>query len=148
MKARVKLALPGYTGNMDDMVIYYNSVLNCLIARKKVIPRFTPNNQDVKSAFALAKRIKLTDAFLDDCRAYIRGYNQKNRRHHRALTSWPAVWMKLIKSMLKAYPDMDIDQLTREYIISAELPCGSIATAVEAGYLEPVSGYGKLNNIL
>lgn len=148
MKARVKLALPGYTGNMDDMVIYYNSVLNCLIARKKVIPRFTPNNQDVKSAFALAKRIELSDAFLADCRTYIRAYNQKNRRHHRALTSWPAVWMKLIKSMLQAYPGMDIDQLTREAIISNDLPCRSIAAAVQAGCLEPVHGAEKLTQLI
>jgi len=35
MKAKVKLALPGFAGNMDDMVIYYNSKLNKLITKRK-----------------------------------------------------------------------------------------------------------------
>ena len=35
MKAYVKLMLPGFTGNMDDVVIYYNSHLNKYIAAGK-----------------------------------------------------------------------------------------------------------------
>jgi len=38
MKAKLKVLLPGFTGNMDDVVIYYNSKLGKYIARKKVKP--------------------------------------------------------------------------------------------------------------
>jgi len=148
MKAKVKIALPGYTGNMDDMVIYYNSTLNCLIARKKVIPKFTPNNKDVKDSFALARRLVLSHGFLDDCKAYIRLYNQKNRRKNRALTSWPAVWLKMMKSFIKQYPDIGLDNLSRDEIVSRQLPIRSIEAAIKAGYLEPVPNAAVLNSIL
>lgn len=44
MKAKLKVMLPGFTGNMDDVVINYNAKLNRVIARKKVKPKFTPEN--------------------------------------------------------------------------------------------------------
>lgn len=146
MKAYVKIALPGYTGNTDDMVIYYNSTLNCLIARKKVIPKFTPNNKDVQEIFALAKRLVLSPGFMKDCREYIRLYNRHFRRKHRSLSSWPAVWMKLMRNLVRLYPSLDLASLTREDIVNNALPCGSIAAAVQARCLESVPGASTLTN--
>ena len=57
MKASVKLALPGFTGKMDDMVIYYNSTLNKLIARKYVMPSRVPANDDFVAICKLIKNL-------------------------------------------------------------------------------------------
>ena len=47
MKAYVKLTLPGFTGNMDDVVRYYNSHLNNYIVRKKVVPKYTASSGNI-----------------------------------------------------------------------------------------------------
>lgn len=148
MKATLKVMLPGFTGNMDDVVIYYNSKLNKYIARRKVAPTFVPSNKDMKEIFALAKRIKISAGYHADCDEYIRRFNQKNRRQGRALSTWPNVFLKLMRAQKKARPDLDYNVLTREDILVKELPCRSIATAVRAGWLEQIPGFDILDNLI
>ena len=148
MKAYVKLMLPGFTGNMDDVVIYYNSHLNKYIARRKVIPKYTPSNEIIKEIFSFAKRIELSEGYLDDCREYIFQFNRKNRRQNRAMNTWPNVFMKVMRATMKSYPDLDLKTLTREEIIAMNLPCRSIYESINAGYLEKVRDYNKLVNII
>lgn len=144
MKARLKVLLPGFTGNMDDVVIYYNSKLNKYIARRKVKPTFTPDNSIVKDIHAFRRRIRVSEAYLDDCREYIRLFNQKFRRQGRALSTWPNVYMKLMRALKDQYPELDFKVLTREQVLERQLPCRTVAAAVEAGYLEKVPGYETL----
>ena len=144
MKAQVKLMLPGFTGNMDDVVIYYNAHLNKYIARRKVMPKFTPSNEIVKEMYAFARRIELSEAYKNDCREYIKLYNRKNRRNGRAMSTWPNVFMKVMRATKNQYPELDFATLTREEVIERDLPCKTVAAAVEAGYLEKVTGYEKL----
>jgi len=148
MKAYVKLMLPGFTGNMDDVVIYYNVHLNKYIARRKVIPKYTPSNEIIKEIFAFAKRIELSESYLNDCREYIWQFNRKNRRQDRAMNTWPNVFMKVMRATMKSYPDLDLKTLTREEIIARNLPCSSIYESINAGYLEKVRNYNKLVNII
>ena len=144
MKATVKLALPGYTGNMDDLVIYYNSKLNKLIARKKRTSDFVPDNSITKEIYAFARRINLSADYKKDCDKYINAYNAKNRRNGKAMSSWPSVWMKVMRAQKKLLPELDLNTLTREQAIEANLGCISVAKAVEAGFLENVPGHQKL----
>jgi len=146
MKATVKLALPGYTGNMDDLVIYYNSKLNKLIARKKRTSDYVPDNSITKEIYAFARRINLSADYKKDCDKYINAYNSKNRRNGKAMSSWPSVWMKVMRAQKKLIPDLDLNTLTREQAIEANLGCISVAKAVEAGFLENVPGHQKLTN--
>ena len=147
MKAYVKLMLPGFTGNMDDVVIYYNSHLNKYIARRKVIPKYTPSNDIIKDIFAFAKRIELSKGYLNDCREYIFQFNRKNRRQNRAMSTWPNVFMKVMRATMKSYPDLDLKTLTREEIIAMNLPCRNIFESVKAGYLEKVPKHETMINI-
>lgn len=148
MKAKLKIMLPGFTGNMNDVVIYYNARLNKYITRRKVIPKFTPDNSIVKEIHAFRRRINVTQAYLDDCREYIRLFNQKFRKQGRAMSTWPNVYMKVMRSLKKQYPDVNFKTLTRENVIVQNLPCRTIADAVRAGYLEQVPDYEKLTNLL
>lgn len=148
MKARLKVMLPGFTGNMDDVVIYYNAHLNKYIARKKVMPTFTPDNQIVKDIFAFARRIKLSKGYLDDCREHIKLFNRKNRRHGIAMSTWPNVFLKVMRKMIDEHPELEIKTLTREEISENDLPCRNIAAAIDAGYLDKVTGYGMFNKCI
>ncbi|GAB1367284.1 hypothetical protein MASR1M36_21560 [Candidatus Cloacimonadaceae bacterium] len=147
MKAKVKLMLPGFTGNMDDVVIYYNAHLNKFIARKKVIPSFTPDHQIMKDINAFARRITLSEAYKDDCREYIKLYNRKNRRNGRAMSTWPNVFLMVMRAMLKEHPEIDMKTLCRDDVLNMDLPCKCVADSINAGYLERVpGGVGLLNH--
>ena len=113
-----------------------------------MIPKYTPSNDIIKDIFAFAKRIELSEGYLKDCREYIFQFNRKNRRQGRAMSTWPNVFMKVMRATMKSYPDLDLKTLTREEIIAKNLPCRSIYESINVGYLEKVRGYDKLNNVL
>lgn len=148
MKATLKVMLPGFTGNMDDVVIYYNSKLNKYIARRKVIPKHSPDTNVVREIHAFRHRIAVTDAYINDCREYIRLFNQKFRKQGRAMSTWPNVYMKVMRATQKQFPEIDFRVLSREEIIESNLPCKSVADAVRAGYLEKVSNFESLSSII
>ena len=148
MKAKLNVLLPGFTGNMDDVVVYYNSKLNKYIARKKVIPKFTPDNSIVKEIHAFRRRIAVSEGYIEDCREYIKLYNRKFRRQGRAMSTWPNVYMKIMRALKKQYPEIDFATLTREEVIERNLPCKTVAAAVEAGYLEKVQSCETLNMVI
>lgn len=148
MKARVKLMLPGFTGNMDDVVIYYNAHLNKYIARKKVKPKFTPSNQSVKDMFGFARRITLSEGYINDCREYVKLFNRKNRKRGQALSTWPNVFLKLMRGFVREHPEVDLQTLVRDVIAANGYPILTVAAAVDAGYLEPVPGYAELVSIM
>ena len=148
MKATVKLALPGFAGNMDDVVIYYNSKLNKVITRRKGTSNYVPDYSITKEIYAFARRINLSADYKKDCDKYINAYNSKNRRKGKAMSSWPSVWMKVMRAQKKLLPDLDLNTLTREQAIEANLGCISIAKAVEAEFLEKVPGHQKMTSLI
>lgn len=133
---------------MDDVVIYYNAKLNSYIVRRKVIPRHTPDNTIVVEIHAFRRRIGVTEDYLDNCREYIRLFNQKFRKQGRAMSTWPNVYMKIMRALKVHYPGIDFKTLTRQDIIDLQLPCKTVADAVRAGYLETVPGFEKLDKDL
>ncbi|NLK50027.1 MAG: hypothetical protein GX294_05200 [Candidatus Cloacimonetes bacterium] len=148
MKAKLKVLLPGFSGNMDDVVIYYNSKLNKYIVRRKVKPKFMPDNTITQKMHSFRRRIAVTDAYLDDCRRYIDLFNRHFRRQGRAMSTWPNVYMKIMRALVKEYPDVDFTTLTREEVLERDLPCKSVAAAAEAGYLEKVPGWESLDSLI
>jgi hypothetical protein len=48
-------------------------------------------------------------------------------------------------ALAKAMPEIDLGTLTREEIYQQDLPCISIKRAVEAGLLEKVDNYQRLD---
>jgi hypothetical protein len=148
LKAKLKVLLPGFTGNMDDVVIYYNSKLNKYIARRKVTPTFTPDHSLTQEMHAFRRRISVSEDYIDDCREYIKLFNRKFRRQGRAMSTWPNVYMKIMRALKKQYPEIDFGTLTREDVLERDLPCRTVASAVEAGYLEKVPGFERLDSNL
>lgn len=146
MKASVKLMLPGFTGNMDDVVIYYNSKLNKFIARRKVSPKQTPDTTMVKDIHAFRRRIGVTEAYINDCREYIKLFNRKYRKQGRAMIAWSNVYMKIMRALKQQYPDISFSSLSREEVMQRNLACKSVSDAVLAGYLDRVPGFERLNN--
>ena len=64
------------------------------------------------------------------------------------MSSWPSVWMKVMRAQKKLLPELNLNTLTREQAIEANLGCISIAKAVEDGFLEKVPGHHKLTHLI
>jgi len=64
------------------------------------------------------------------------------------MSTWPNVYLKVMREMLKDYPDLDLKKLTREEIIKKNLPCQSLTSAIQAGYLDKVRDWQKLTGLI
>ncbi len=64
------------------------------------------------------------------------------------MSTWPNVYMKIMRALKKQYPEIDFATLTREEVIERNLPCKTVAAAVEAGYLEKVQSCETLNMVI
>ena len=148
MKPKVKMNIPQFDNKDGNYVIYYNSKLDKYIVRRKVVPKQTINNKLMKEIFNFAKRIGLSEEFLEDCRKYIQRYNRKNRSLGKVMSTWPNVFLKIMRALLKEYPNLDLKKLTKEEIIKKNLPCQSIASAIEAGYLNKVRDWQQLSALI
>ena len=148
MKLKIKDVFAGFSGNMDDMVIYYNSNLQCLIARKKPKIKSKIDGSFGQDIFAFARRIELSEAYKRDCADYIKAYNIKNSRNGRAQVSWPTIWMTVMRAQFRELPKLNIHELTREEAIAQNLNFISIAHAVDARYLEQVRGYENRTRLI
>ena len=144
MKPKVKMNIPRLDGNEEKYVTYYNSHLDKYISRRKVIPKPSVSNAIMKGIFDFAKRIIISEEYKEDCRKYIQRYNREYHSQGKPMSTWPNVYLKVMRDMLKNYPDLDIMKLTREEIIKKNLPCQSLASAIQAGYLDKVRDWQKL----
>ena len=144
MQPKVKMNISQFDNKDGNYVIYYNSKLDKYIVRRKVIPKPTINNKLMKEIFNFAKRINISEEYKEDCRKYIQRYNSEYHSQGKPMSTWPNVFLKIMREMLKAYPDLDLKKLTREEIIKKNLPCQSLASAIQAGYLKKVRDWRKL----
>ena len=144
MKPKVKMNIPRLDGNEEKYVTYYNSHLDKYISRRKVIPKPTVSNAIMKEIFDFAKRIGLSEEYKEDCRKYIHRYNREYHSQGKPMSTWPNVFLKIMRATLKDYPHLDLKTLNKEDIVEQILPCRSIASAIQAGYLEKVRDWRKL----
>ena len=113
-----------------------------------MIPKSTINNKLMKEIFNFAKRIGISEEYKEDCRKYIQRYNRKNRSLGKVMSTWPNVFLKVMRALLKEYPNLDLKKLTKEEIIKKNLPCCSIASAIKAGYLDKVRDWQQLTALI
>ena len=144
MKPKVKMSIPKLNGNEEKYVTYYSPHLDKYISRRKVMPKPSASNAIMKEIFDFAKRIIISEEYKEDCRKYIQRYNREYHSQGKSMSTWPNVYLKVMREMLKEYPDLDLKKLTREEIIKKNLPCQSLALAIQAGYLDKVRDWQKL----
>jgi len=48
------------------------------------------------------------------------------------MSTWPNVFLKVMREMLQEYPDLDLKKLIREEIIKKNLSCRYIASPIQA----------------
>jgi hypothetical protein len=138
MKVKFKNLLMGYTGKADDSVIYFSPKLGRYIIRRA--PKYVEGEHHrrfsriQKAIFA----IEPSAAFKQDMKDYLLLYNGLKAQRNHPIQSWNMLYSKMMWSMHHIY-QVDLSSIKREDL--PDLPCQSVAMAVEAGLLPKVKGY-------
>lgn len=138
MQVKFKNLIMGYTGKADGSVIYYSPKMRRYLLRRAPQGK----RHQGQSRFAeIQKRIfglKPSQAFKDDLKAYLPGYNALRANLEKNILSWNYMYSKMMWSMHNIYK-VDLAGIERGQL--AALPCRSLAAAIEAGLLPKVKGW-------
>ncbi|HOY85717.1 MAG TPA: hypothetical protein PLQ80_10540 [Candidatus Syntrophosphaera sp.] len=148
MKAKFKNMLLGYTGTCDGLVYYFNRRLNRVIVRLHVKPRSNENNRRFGRIATNLKRLNLSDGYRQDLKIYVSLFNGSMANEDFILQSWYNAFSKLMWNLVKLYPGLDLEFVTRAQIEAGDLPCRSVKRAVEAGLLPSVNGSELLDRLM
>ncbi|MDD2331670.1 MAG: hypothetical protein PHI68_03345 [Candidatus Cloacimonetes bacterium] len=148
MKVGLKFNQKYYSGNLDGLVYYYNPKLKMMIARRKP-ERGKPNPASSRLA-EINKNLKALNpslAYRGNLTLYIE--LAQNANVVRGLTNWYSLYMKIMWSLKRKYPQsIDLKTISKEQIHSGDLSCRSIKAAVEDGLIPPVKGYELLDALI
>ncbi len=141
MKTKLKYCLSELSGTVDDLVLYRNRKTGKLLARRYCVPKPSAENtrmaETSRNLFALAP----SEAYKADLKVYLLLSNELG---NKPFQSWANLYMILMNRMAKAYPETNLRTLSRSDIYTNDLPCKSVAAAVQAGLLSPVPGWEML----
>ncbi|MCB5253215.1 MAG: hypothetical protein RBR69_09510 [Candidatus Cloacimonadaceae bacterium] len=138
MQVKFKNLIMGYTGKADGSVIYFSPKL------QKFLLRRAPHGKrhSGQSRFAeIQKRIfslQPSEAFKDDIKTYLPLYNALKANLDKPILSWNYLYSKMMWSMHHICK-VDLASIEREDL--ADLPCQSLAAAINAGLLPKVKGW-------
>jgi len=128
----------GYTGMADGSVIYYSPKMRRYLLRR------APHGEihDGQSRFAQIQKqifsLEPSLAFKEDIKAYLPKYNALRANLEKPLLSWNYLYSKMMWSMHHIYK-VDLASIEREQL--PDLPCKSLAAAIDAGLLPKVKGW-------
>ncbi len=157
MKAILKNMMLAYSGKCDGLVFYYNPRLERVLVRRLPKSAPTENNRRMGRIANNLKALGLSAGFRMDLIHYTELYRREYRDTNCA--SWYNLFNKLMWALAKAYSlegiplasgsagltPIDLETLSRAQIEAGNLPCASVKKAVEAGLLQPVPGWERLD---
>ncbi|MBM4403167.1 MAG: hypothetical protein FJ042_02085 [Candidatus Cloacimonetes bacterium] len=138
MQVRFKNLLMGYTGKADDSVIYFSPKYGKYLIRRAPIVKETLQNQRFAEIQKRIFGLKPAAAYIEDIRSYLVKYNGLSVNRDKQIVTWNYLYSKLMWAMHRIYK-VDLAEIDRADL--PDLPCLTIARAVEAGLLPKVKGY-------
>jgi hypothetical protein len=149
VKATRANLLGEFTGKLDGLIYYCRRSNGKLYVRRK----WKFENHPGQAQFASAQRaifaLQPSEVYKRDLKDYLLRYNLLPENEGKQAQYWGNLYVKLMFALQKTYPEtVDLANITREQIVSQNLPCRSIKAAVEAGLLPVVKGYERFVNEL
>ncbi len=86
--------------------------------------------------------------YKEDFGFYLELYNQLPDKRYGAVMTWCNLYMKVMFTMAKTIPGIDLSTITKQEIYDNDYPCLSVKKAVDAGLLPYVKGYIRFNNLM
>jgi hypothetical protein len=146
MKVRMQFGQSPVSGKAGELVYCYNRRTGSMYARRYEYPELTENHHKMGGVARNLFSIQPSADFQYDCRTYAYLYASARNNRGVKIWTWSNCYLHLMYAMAKAVADIDLSTLTREEIYQRDLPCISVKRAVDAGLLEKVDGYERLDN--
>ena len=145
MRVTFKNMVHSYSGKCDGLVYYYNRKFHREIVRQLPVFKATQQNNRFGEIAANLKALEISAGYKNDLRMYTELYSSRRENWKNPVSGWYNVFMKLMWAMSKDM-GLDLKTLTREQIETEQLPCITVKSAVEAGYLTEVRDYQNLTH--
>lgn len=145
MKLKFSKLLMGYTGKIDDKTIYYSPSKRRYILRS--IPEFK-EGENHKNFGAISKNLYALNPspeYIQNLREYRLQYNSLPGYRERPASAWNLLYMKLMWNM-KYIMGVDLETLDRS--LALELPCRTVAEAIENRLLPMVKDYERFTALI
>lgn len=139
MKVFYKNLIKAYTGKCDGLVYYYDPELERILCRRYVKPKATAQNARLAATMQNLKKLNLSQEYITDLKFYAAMARKPGTR-----LSWQNVFTKLMYA-LQRESGTDLTTITKGAVYEQNLPCRTVKTAIEAGLLEPILDYARLN---
>jgi len=145
MKVAFKNMINGYYGKADDSIIYYVRKTNQFYIKKRpTMPRGETQNNFGLIMINLGK-INPDFYYKEDLSFYLELYNQLPDKRYGSVICWNNLYLKVMFTMAKQIPGIDLSIITKQDIYDQNLPCLSVKQAVEGGLLPVVKGYARFS---
>jgi len=146
MKVAFKNMINGYCGKADDSIIYYIRKTNQFYIKKR--PHMPRGETQINFGLIMINlgRINPDFYYKEDLSFYLELYNQLPDKRYGSVIAWNNLYLKVMFSMAKTIPGIDLATITKQDLYDNDLPCLSVKKAVEAGLLPVVKGYTRFSN--
>jgi len=88
---------------------------------------------------AQLKTLNISEEYITDLKYYAAIASERGNP-----LNWRNVYMRLMYALQRLF-EVDLSTITREQIVTQDLPCKSVKAAIEAGLLEEIVGYQRLD---
>jgi len=146
MRVTFKNMINGYTSKADNSIIYYIRKTNSFYIKRRPMGGHHHARDDFALVMKNLRKLKPDFYYKEDFSFYVDRFNQLPQNKYGAVITWNNLWMKVMFSMAKMLPSIDLKTITRQEIYDNDLPCLSVKRAVEAGLLPWVKGYERFDH--
>lgn len=146
MRVAFKNMINGYAGKADGSVIYYIRKTNSFYIRRKPHQPHGDTQNRFQAIMRNLGTINPDYYYKEDFSFYLELYNQLPDKRYGAVMSWCNLYMKVLFSMAKTIPDVNLATITKQEMYDRDLPCLSVKKAVDGGLLPCVKGYARFDN--
>jgi hypothetical protein len=144
MKVKVQEGIKGFSGKLDGAIYYYHPRLKRTLMRRKPQMPALPQNAEYASISRNIKALGPSEAYRYDFKTYLSMLRDKDETI--TSPSWYSLFVKMLWAMQRKYPQIvNLATLTRQDIVTHNLPCRSVKAAIADGLLPQVSNWELLN---
>jgi len=139
MKVKLKNPLKKYSGKAEGLIYYYHSGMNSTLARKIPVMPHQPINDHYRKISKALKAINPSPEYRQNFKEYLALLKADD--DEITMISWHNLYVQMMWKLKAKFPALNLEKITRQQIISENLPCRTLKTAVEAKLLPMVGGY-------
>lgn len=148
LKVSFKHMIQGYTGRADDVIYVLDRQTGRIYVRSYPQRKVMAGNTEFAQMMRNLHNLHPAAAYKEDMQIYVELYNALPVNKYNPVKAWNNLFMKLMYALAKMDDTINLRTISRQEIYDRNLPCISVAKAVEAGLLPVVRGYGRFTNCL